>query len=68
VDCFITDTKAIESNPNDATAYLDRGTAHLKASEFDSAIADFTKAKQPGLDLRGDRRRTRGHRTLPEGA
>jgi tetratricopeptide (TPR) repeat protein len=44
VDCPVTDTKAIESNPNDATAYLDRGTAHLKASEFDSAIADFTKA------------------------
>jgi tetratricopeptide (TPR) repeat protein len=44
VDCPITDTKAIKSNPNDATAYLDRGTAHLKASEFDSAIADFTKA------------------------
>jgi len=44
VECPITDTQAIESNPNDATAYLYRGTAHLKASEFDSAIADFTKA------------------------
>jgi tetratricopeptide (TPR) repeat protein len=113
VECPITDTQAIESNPNDATAYLERGTAHFKASEFDSAIADFTKAielkpnhasaytnrgsahyekaefdraiadftkaielnpklalaySKPGLDLRGDRRRTRGHRTLPEGA
>lgn len=44
VECPITDTQAIESNPNDATAYLERGTAHFKASEFDSAIADFTKA------------------------
>ena len=44
VECPITDTQAIESNSNDATAYLERGTAHFKASEFDSAIADFTKA------------------------
>jgi tetratricopeptide (TPR) repeat protein len=44
VECPITDTQAIESNPNDATAYLERGTAHFKASEFDSAIANFTKA------------------------
>ena len=35
--------RAIKSNPNDATAYFGRGSAHLKASEFDSAIADFTK-------------------------
>ena len=45
VDCPISDyTNAIESNPNNATAYLARGTAHLKAFNFDSAIADFTKA------------------------
>ena len=45
VDCPIADyTKAIESNPNNATAYLSRGTAHLRALNFDSAIADFTKA------------------------
>ena len=45
VDCPITDyTKAIESDPNNVTAYLARGTAHLKAFDFDSAIADFTKA------------------------
>lgn len=53
VDCPITDyTKAIESNPNDVTAYLARGTAHLKAFAFDSAIADFTKAieLQPNND------------------
>ena len=44
VDCPITDyTKAIESNPSNITAYLARGTAHLKALAFDSAIADFTK-------------------------
>lgn len=43
-DCPISDyTKAIQSNPNDATAYLGRGTAHLKAFDFDNAIADFTK-------------------------
>src|SRR5512140_2890664 len=42
VDCPITDyTKAIESNPNDIAAYLARGTAHLKAFAFDSAVADF---------------------------
>jgi Flp pilus assembly protein TadD len=53
VDCPITDyTKAIESNPNDFTAYLARGMAHLKAFAFDSAIADFTKAieLQPNND------------------
>ena len=45
VDCPIADyTKAIESDPNNATAYLGRGTAHLRALNFDSAIADFTKA------------------------
>jgi tetratricopeptide (TPR) repeat protein len=44
-DCPITDyTKAIESKPNDASAYLARGTAHLEALEFDDAIADLTKA------------------------
>ena len=31
-------------NQTPATAYLGRGTAHLKAFNFDSAIADFTKA------------------------
>jgi hypothetical protein len=41
VDCPITDyTKEIESNPNDVTAYLARGTAHLKAFAYDRAIAD----------------------------
>ena len=45
VDCPITDyTKAIESDPNNVTAYLARGTAHLEAFAFDSAITDFTKA------------------------
>ena len=35
VDCAISDyTKAIESNPNNPTAYLARGTAHLKAFAF----------------------------------
>jgi tetratricopeptide (TPR) repeat protein len=45
VDCPISDyTKALESDPDNATAYLGRGTAHLKAFNFDSAVADFTKA------------------------
>jgi tetratricopeptide (TPR) repeat protein len=30
--------------PNNVTAYLARGTAHLEAFAFDSAITDFTKA------------------------
>ena len=44
VDCPISDyIRALESDPNNAT-YLGRGTAHLKAFDFDSAIADFTRA------------------------
>jgi cytochrome c-type biogenesis protein CcmH/NrfG len=43
-DCPIADyTKAIEANPHDGTAYLGRGTAHLRALDFDNAIADLTK-------------------------
>jgi tetratricopeptide (TPR) repeat protein len=45
VDCRISVyTEAIQSNPNDVAAYLARGTAHLEANAFDSAIKDFTKA------------------------
>ena len=45
VDCAISDySNAIESNPHNPTPYFARGTAHLKALNFDSAIADFTKA------------------------
>ena len=36
-------TEAIPA-PNNVAAYLARGTAHLKASAFDRAINDFTKA------------------------
>jgi tetratricopeptide (TPR) repeat protein len=44
VDCPISDyTEAIQSDPNNVAAYLARGTAHLKASAFNSAISDFTK-------------------------
>jgi tetratricopeptide (TPR) repeat protein len=44
-DCAIADyTKAIESNPNNAAAYLRRGIAHLEAFALNSAIADFTRA------------------------
>ena len=45
LDCPISDyTEAIQSNPNNVTAYLGRATAHLNASAFNSAITDFTKA------------------------
>jgi tetratricopeptide (TPR) repeat protein len=40
VGCAISDY----TTANNATAYLGRGTAHLKAFDFDSAIADFTRA------------------------
>ena len=40
VDCAISDySNAIESNPHNPTPYFARGTAHLKALNFDSAIA-----------------------------
>ena len=42
VDCPI--TVYTKATPNNVTAYLARGTAHLKAFAFDSAITDFTKA------------------------
>ena len=45
VDCAISDySNAIESNPHNPTPYFARGTAHLEAFDFDSAIADFTRA------------------------
>src|SRR6185503_837266 len=37
-------TKALESDPSNATAYLCRGIMHLRAFNFDRAITDFTKA------------------------
>ncbi len=37
-------TKAIELNPNNAFAYLHRGSAWLKKSEFNKATEDYTKA------------------------
>ena len=40
-------TKTIESNPSDARAYFARGTARHKASDYDIAIADLTKALNP---------------------
>ncbi len=45
IDRAIADyTKDIESNPNDATAYTNRGVAYGRKGAFDRAIADFTKA------------------------
>ena len=37
-------SNAIESNPHNPTPYFARGIAHLEAFDFDSAIADFTRA------------------------
>ena len=37
-------TRAIELNPNNAFAYLYRGSAWLKKSEFNKATEDYTKA------------------------
>ncbi|MGD1084307.1 MAG: tetratricopeptide repeat protein [Verrucomicrobiota bacterium] len=37
-------TKAIELNPEDASAYFDRGSAKCAKEDFDGAIADYTKA------------------------
>jgi len=36
--------RELEAGPNNATAYLRRGIAHLKAFHLDSAITDLTKA------------------------
>jgi len=37
-------TRAIESNPNDAGAYHDRGRAYYDAEKYNEAIADFSRA------------------------
>lgn len=37
-------TRAIELDPNLASAYNARGFAHLKMARFDSAIQDFSEA------------------------
>ena len=37
-------TKAIELDPNNASAYYNRGLAYYKKGDFYPAIADFTKA------------------------
>src|SRR5262249_26114488 len=37
-------TRAIEIEPNDASAYTNRGSAHYEKGEFDHAIADLNKA------------------------
>jgi tetratricopeptide (TPR) repeat protein len=44
-------TKAISLDPNDATAYTNRGLAYESKGEVDRAIADYTKAIEinPGL-------------------
>jgi tetratricopeptide (TPR) repeat protein len=43
-------TKIIDKNPNDASAYVDRGDMHHKKSEYDLAMSDFNKA----LELKPD--------------
>lgn len=44
-------TKALEANPNDVTARISRGNAHLIKGQYDEAIADYNKTIQlaPGL-------------------
>ncbi len=37
-------SSAIERNPNNASAYANRGLAYLKLSEYKSAITDFSTA------------------------
>ena len=72
-------TKAIELKPNNASAYINRGSAHYEKAEFNRAIADFTRAIELnpksalaycnlGWTYEAIGRRTRGHRTLSEGA
>ena len=39
-------TQAIQSNPQDATAYLQRALAYVKVAEDEKAIADLTQAIQ----------------------
>ena len=36
--------KAIELNPNNANAYINRGNAKKKLQDYKGAIADYTKA------------------------
>jgi len=47
---FADATKAIELNPNFASAYTMRGEAYSRKGSYDQAIADFTKA----IELRPD--------------
>ena len=44
-------TKAMELNPKDPIAYYNRGAAWLHLQEWDKAKADFTTAKQLGMDI-----------------
>ena len=37
-------TKAIELNPKDADAYINRGFVYDKKGQYDQAISNFTKA------------------------
>lgn len=37
-------TKAIELNPNDAKAYVNRGVAYYTRGNLNQAVADFSKA------------------------
>src|SRR3989338_8611857 len=38
--------KALETNPNDAKAYYNRGTAHYNLGDYDAAVKDLTQAIQ----------------------
>ena len=41
--------KIIQSNPNDADAYLNRGNLYRKSDNFDTAISDYNKAVELNL-------------------
>ena len=43
-------TEAIEDNPEDAGAYINRGDVHFLTGQYDAAIADYSKA----IDLNPD--------------
>jgi tetratricopeptide (TPR) repeat protein len=46
-------TRAIESNPNDATAYGKRGSLRRKKGDLDGALADFNRALELNQSLAG---------------
>jgi len=56
-------TESIRLNPNDASAYYNRGNAYLGKKDYDSAIADYTEAIKldPDSDVKAEAYCKRGH-------